>query len=462
MKKIFLILFIVCYLFKAQLLFAQRIDSDFDPIPLKAPVQCKCTYQITQVIQDQESEYYNPDANPTDTFETSFTAEVTYLSGSKITDELINATCQATALKKGLGNAQCKDSNKVPLTTKIEDEFKLQAPTLQVRIPGFDKFSDPPEMSDDSGRAYFPWMGEYIRAIYNFGLTAISILAVLMIIISGIKIIFSGLGGDRKEAYKRITQSIIGLILAWGSYSLLYMINPQLVNLRSLGVTLIEPLTIDTEGAPETNPSVGYTFTSSFNISSCSLNKYPEYAKKNELFGTTAGLCLGWVKKSLADACGSIPDVTNSNGAWDVASKFVSGGKFHPCDLDGIKDGDLVFMTSMGSNWIGLWENFRTGNNGCTIADASSKPVTIKSGVAQPTTPVFRSPKGMPPVTHIGVYYNGKIYHQIGPVVEDPLILKKLTNKTRPSKPYWAKNNILLTGYFIHEEAEFIAGYGTW
>ncbi|MDO9509914.1 MAG: hypothetical protein Q7J14_01335, partial [Candidatus Magasanikbacteria bacterium] len=62
----------------------------------------------------------------------------------------------------------------IPIT-EILDDIKLQAPTLTVRIPGFDKFSEPPTVMDASGKAYFPWMGEYIRAIYNFGLTAISI-----------------------------------------------------------------------------------------------------------------------------------------------------------------------------------------------------------------------------------------------------------------------------------------------
>ncbi len=143
----------------------------------------------------------------------------------------------------------------VPATTKIEDEFGLKAPTLQVKIPGLEKFSEPPSIMDESGRAYFPWVGEYIRAIYNFGLTAISILAVLMIIVSGIKIVSSGLGGDRKEAYKRITQAVIGLALAWGSYTLLYLINPELLNLKSLGVKLIQPMEIyEGLGEGETGP----------------------------------------------------------------------------------------------------------------------------------------------------------------------------------------------------------------
>lgn len=392
----------------------------------------------------------------------------------KLTTNSTEGACNKKAIELDNANKTTRNYCKayVPATTKIEDDFKLKAPTLQVRIPGFEGFSDPPTMMDDSGRAYFPWVGEYIRAIYNFGLITISILAVLMIIISGIKIIFSGLGGDRKEAYKRITQSVIGLVIAWGSYTLLYMLNPQMVNLKSLGVVLIEAITIDTEGAKESTPPVkpyitkDDIFSSSGTVNEkCKLDKYPIYFKGQEKFGTSVGVCLGWVKRSLMDACGGIPSITQKSGAWDVAAAFKSAEKFHPCDLKDIKNGDLVFMTSLGSNWIGLWENFRIGSNGCTIADASKTPVTVidKKGNTKSTTAISGSPQGMPPVTHIGVYYDGKIYHQIGPVVEDNSITKKLINANRDAvKPFWKEKGIKLTGEFVHNGSEFIAGYGSW
>ncbi|MDO9509804.1 MAG: hypothetical protein Q7J14_00785, partial [Candidatus Magasanikbacteria bacterium] len=127
----------------------------------------------------------------------------------------------------------------------------------------------------------------------------------------------------------------------------------------------------------------------------------------------------------------------------------------------GIKNGDLVFMTSMGSNWIGLWENFTTSTSGCTIADASQNPTRYNpiTKANEKTKVVEGAPKGVPPVTHIGVYYDGKIYHQIGRVVADDLKFYKLENQTRV-KTNW--KNIYLTGYFAHEKAEFIAGYGFW
>jgi len=135
--------------------------------------------------------------------------------------------------------------------TELSDEFKLQAPDLKVRIPGFDKFSDPPTQWDKEGNVYLPWIGEYIRAIYNFGLVAISILAVLMIIVSGIKVMMSGLGGEKKEAYKRIAQAVIGLALAWGSYTILFIVNPNLLKLKSLQIQLVQPVNIPDDYMPE-------------------------------------------------------------------------------------------------------------------------------------------------------------------------------------------------------------------
>lgn len=128
--------------------------------------------------------------------------------------------------------------------TELIDDFKLTAPELKVKIPGFDNFSLPPTQWDQEGNVYLPWIGEYVKAIYNFSLIVISILAVLMIIISGIKIIFSGLGGDRQEAYKRIQQAIFGLLLAWGSYTILFLINPNLLKLQNLSIQLVLPVDI--------------------------------------------------------------------------------------------------------------------------------------------------------------------------------------------------------------------------
>lgn len=246
MKKIFIILSIFFF----STVFPEVVSTaDLDSLRDQSsqttpfPITCYCTYQVTQVNED--SPYFDPEANETVFLQTVFQTNImmgSAFSTPSIGDQI--AKCRVEAQKKGLGNATCTNE-KVVKMTELKDDFEFSAPELQIKIPGFTGFSSPPTTwNKEEGVAYFTWFGEYIKAIYNFGLVAISILAVLMIIIQGIKIIASGIGGERKEAYKRITQAAIGLVLAWGSYTLLYMINPTLLEFRGLSIKIVTPIDI--------------------------------------------------------------------------------------------------------------------------------------------------------------------------------------------------------------------------
>lgn len=137
----------------------------------------------------------------------------------------------------------------VPPTTKVTtlvEEFNFKNVVLGVTIPNL-HFSPPPAEVDEDGNIYLPWVGEYIKALYNFSVVVISILAVVMLIISGAQIITSAGGPAKGAAYKRITQAVIGLFIAWGSYVILYTINPGLTTFKSLAVSFIpsDPYTIE-------------------------------------------------------------------------------------------------------------------------------------------------------------------------------------------------------------------------
>lgn len=83
------------------------------------------------------------------------------------------------------------------------------------------------------GKKEFSDLGSYIRSVYNFSLIVISILAVLVIIISGVQWTASGGNAETiSSAKKRISGAAIGLILAYMSYAILSSINPATVNLR--------------------------------------------------------------------------------------------------------------------------------------------------------------------------------------------------------------------------------------
>ncbi len=93
-------------------------------------------------------------------------------------------------------------------------------------IPGFGSPTD------------FP---SYVIAIYKFGLWTIGISALLMILLGGFMYLTSaGNASQTGKAKGVITDAIIGLVLALTSWLLLYTINPDLVNFRSLSTVLDE------------------------------------------------------------------------------------------------------------------------------------------------------------------------------------------------------------------------------
>lgn len=143
--------------------------------------------------------------------------------------EGVNATC--TSIQPDGGT----DSS-----TETVKELKIVKPTLEINIPQL-KFSDlENNLEDINGVSYLnlPYIGEYMSAIYKVALVAISIIAVIMIIVEGVKI--TTIGGEARPAgFKKIGQVVIGLFIAWGSYTILYTINPDLVNFKALKVQYI-------------------------------------------------------------------------------------------------------------------------------------------------------------------------------------------------------------------------------
>ena len=112
----------------------------------------------------------------------------------------------------------------------------LQVPDLNI------KFSDI-IVSDEPGGQYITvsWLAEYIAAIYQYLVGAATILAIVMIMYGGFRwITAAGDAGKIGEAKKTIVGAVIGLILALGSYTILNLINPDLVSFKSLRLALIE------------------------------------------------------------------------------------------------------------------------------------------------------------------------------------------------------------------------------
>lgn len=353
-----------------------------------------------------------------------------------------------------------------------EIQQELQKPQPRIVIPGLE-FTDPDVVesytrTEADGRTYLyiPYLGEYLAAVYRYAIVVAGVLAVVYLFAHGFKIIMGGKSSEAIQASKtRIAQVVIGLVIALTSYVLLYAINPELVTFKNLRVLYVPGEEVEDDGNPETKTfsAQGKKVVSApLTDLACNLGQLKRYAEANNTLGVDTGYCLRWVKFALSNICQGLPADLDKGGAWDAAAHFRDQGRFVPCTLDGIVDGDIVFMTSMASNYIGLWNNFRRepGFN-CTIADANPKATRYDKISKQivPTAAVKGLPQGMPPVTHVGIYFQGVVYHLTKRVEASSAQMKFFPKRASASKKeIW--NGIELFGQFM--EGEFISGYGKW
>ncbi len=126
-------------------------------------------------------------------------------------------------------------------------EMREQAekPQTKINIPGIN-FSEPEVITEgDTTFLVIPYLSEYIAQMYKYSVMLAGVGAVLIIIVGGFQFTISGGAADKKEAAKkRIGGAIIGLLIAAGSYTVLYTINPNLVELKNLKVEYVERETV--------------------------------------------------------------------------------------------------------------------------------------------------------------------------------------------------------------------------
>ncbi len=107
---------------------------------------------------------------------------------------------------------------------------------LETGIPGSSEF----ERGEDvtfSGDT----LGKYIRAIYNYSLGIVGILAAVVLMIGGVIWLTAGGNVNRVETAKQwIGGALTGLVLMLTSYMLLYQINPELVAFPELGIDEVD------------------------------------------------------------------------------------------------------------------------------------------------------------------------------------------------------------------------------
>ena len=131
----------------------------------------------------------------------------------------------------------------VPFINEVD--LLLAKPTTKIAIPGvsFTEADKLKKTEDDSGSVYVhsPYLGEYISGIYQFLMAAIGIIAVVMIMNAGLKMVLSGGNSEKvNEAKTKIFRAVVSIAIMALSYTILYTLNPELVNFRNVRVLLIQ------------------------------------------------------------------------------------------------------------------------------------------------------------------------------------------------------------------------------
>ncbi len=143
----------------------------------------------------------------------------------------------------------CCKSNTIPVNTKAEQSTLFEAPDIKITIPGMEQLSDINCAPGDT--CEIPWLGQYIRGIYNYAIAIAGILAAVVLMGGGLLWLVSrGDASQVTKAKELIFGSITGMIILTGSYLILTLINPSLVNLQNIQIASIktkdlEPLSYD-------------------------------------------------------------------------------------------------------------------------------------------------------------------------------------------------------------------------
>jgi hypothetical protein len=202
-----------------------------------------------------------------------------------------------------------------PKEKKPEYKYEPVYPTLQIPIPGVPGLTNfaKVEIKGPEGEryVYIPWISQYIAAIYGWAMGIVGILATVMILWGGIIYLTAGGIPERISTAKDyITSAIAGLLLAFGSYLLLYTINPSLVKFGAMKIAVVErvPLEVlEEEKGIETGISAGAEKTKC----TSSITTYDEIFKK---YAPCTGLDWQVLKGIACKESGFNADIVNKYG----------------------------------------------------------------------------------------------------------------------------------------------------
>lgn len=117
----------------------------------------------------------------------------------------------------------------------------VSSPNPKIKIPGlnFTDFTvdDIKERPDGSVYISMPFIGEYLAAVFKYLVVIAGLVATARLIMGGF--IWALPGSSKDDAKKIILNSVIGLGLVIGGYTILYTVNPNLVSFAEISIPFI-------------------------------------------------------------------------------------------------------------------------------------------------------------------------------------------------------------------------------
>ncbi len=141
-----------------------------------------------------------------------------------------------------------------------------------------------------------PWVAQYLNAVYRYGVTLGSLLAVLMLMIGGVMYMMGGLNQTMiSKAKSMMSGAVLGLILLLGTYVLLNTINPNLIKLEPIKIEVVREKGISSFTFCNEVPAAKYKVTDN------TCGQEGSYEIKDKSIDEEPGKCIGSICKPSAD-----------------------------------------------------------------------------------------------------------------------------------------------------------------
>ncbi|MFH1621131.1 MAG: pilin [Patescibacteria group bacterium] len=112
----------------------------------------------------------------------------------------------------------------------------IATPKLEIKIPGL-QFQETVDVT--GGKAYQPFLAQYISAVYNYAVGISVIATTVAIVYGGFLYIVGSAATSVSRGKEWIINALIGLFLILGMHTILSTLNPKLVEMSVLGVNIV-------------------------------------------------------------------------------------------------------------------------------------------------------------------------------------------------------------------------------